>query len=469
MARRYGTREPAASGWEHLERVIRRGTDTSLVRRFVTDVEERSSGEASTPTPPVDSPAAPTVEPQEEPSPQGEVPAAPVVPEPPARGVAALKWGSTPVAGAVAACAVLTVGLIAAGLPWGLAGFGVAALIAGWGSTTRRKAMRMMRTQTGTAPIMTGVAGAVVAALGLLWSPQSPAMAAAAYGVRAASIVTAVTGATLVIGSAWNADGKVWRRWQKAYTPPKKSTEPAATETPEQAPPPARPVSPVASPAAQTVKIFHRRETQQQATTVEDELKRAQQAASRGAKPFKNAFPHLPEDVAFHAIGAAAEKNVGEALERALPDDFEVAHDIRVMKHAAATHVSANIDHLVSGPTGMVMVDTKHWSGTLVGRGKTFDMLIGKTAKGRASMRKTRRKTPPTLRYEAGALTIPPLCIIVAVTGGEVEGGLVELDGHPPIVAVPANKVADYIKNLPTINNPPTLARVDKASPRACF
>lgn len=58
------------------------------------------------------------------------------------------------------------------------------------------------------------------------------------------------------------------------------------------------------------------------------------------------------------AIGGLAEMKTGEYLERGLPDDFEVIHDLGIIRDGS---VRANIDHLVLGRSSLVFVDTKEW------------------------------------------------------------------------------------------------------------
>ncbi len=58
------------------------------------------------------------------------------------------------------------------------------------------------------------------------------------------------------------------------------------------------------------------------------------------------------------AAGAEGERRVAEAL-AGLPDDFLVLHDRLLLPGVT----ESNIDHLVVGPTGLILVDAKNWSG----------------------------------------------------------------------------------------------------------
>src|SRR5699024_11439682 len=102
------------------------------------------------------------------------------------------------------------------------------------------------------------------------------------------------------------------------------------------------------------------------------------------------------------AVAAAAGERVGNLLERDLPDEFTVAHDLTVLKNG---RTSANIDHLVSGPTGVVVVDTKSWAGGTMLRADGTLSDIAKynsgdsdTADIRAELRNKSVKTLPYIR-----------------------------------------------------------------------
>src|SRR5699024_4722900 len=130
---------------------------------------------------------------------------------------------------------------------------------------------------------------------------------------------------------------------------------PAPPTMPPPAPPRPRPAAPKPTPkptprpAAPTAKqIAEARDKQ-----VRDVKAVARSSGYAGLSGYfgKN-FPH---NISRLAVGAAAEERVGNLLERDLPDEFTVAHDLTVLKNG---RTSANIDHLVSGPTGVVVVDT---------------------------------------------------------------------------------------------------------------
>jgi hypothetical protein len=58
-------------------------------------------------------------------------------------------------------------------------------------------------------------------------------------------------------------------------------------------------------------------------------------------------------DVVRWRRGAASEEAVGGALDELLADGYTVTHDLR-------QEFEGNVDHLVTGPTGVFMIETKH-------------------------------------------------------------------------------------------------------------
>jgi hypothetical protein len=58
--------------------------------------------------------------------------------------------------------------------------------------------------------------------------------------------------------------------------------------------------------------------------------------------------------------GAAGERRTARLLERLTRDGYVVFHDL-----AVPGNTSANVDHLVIGPTGVFVVDSKQWTGSV--------------------------------------------------------------------------------------------------------
>lgn len=178
---------------------------------------------------------------------------------------------------------------------------------------------------------------------------------------------------------------------------------------------------------------------------------KAEEAARRGGGPaVANEFPEMPQSVTRLATGAESEESVGLMLERKLGDDWEVAHNLAVMK---GRRVSANIDHLLSGPPGLVMVDTKGWSGELYLSGRTLTCDSSFTGS-----KKARAKAPSTCLYEAAAVRPRVALIILAVTRGTVRGGRINVprprsaseEGLPdiPVIAMEASAVPAFLESM---------------------
>jgi hypothetical protein len=66
--------------------------------------------------------------------------------------------------------------------------------------------------------------------------------------------------------------------------------------------------------------------------------------------------------------GAVGEALVGDVLDR-FPDDYRVIHDL--------TTSFGNIDHVVVGPSGAYVIDTKNWKGVVTADGKGGLLLNG--------------------------------------------------------------------------------------------
>ena len=147
----------------------------------------------------------------------------------------------------------------------------------------------------------------------------------------------------------------------------------------------------------------------------------------------------IPNEVRSWAYGALSEENVGGILNRMA--GYEVAHDLTI-RNKPNGPVTANIDHLVTGPNGTFMVDTKRWAGTLCARNGTFATVEG------GPQDEYRRKAPETLRYEASKVPGGVDLIIVAVDGrGTIQGGSIMLsEDGTPILAVKAEALTSTIR-----------------------
>lgn len=243
---------------------------------------------------------------------------------------------------------------------------------------------------------------------------------------------------------------------------------PAPPPMPPPAPPRPRPVAPKPTPrpAAPTAK---------QIAEARDKQVRDVKAVTRSSGYaglsgyFGKNFPH---NISRLAVGAAAEERVGLLLERELPDEFTVAHDLTVLKNG---RTSANIDHLVSGPTGVVVVDTKSWAGGTMLRADGTLSDIAKynsgdsdTAEIRAELR---NRAVETLLYIRGQITSARGAHIVIAVDGDVRGDALVVDtDEGPVHVVTAQLVSRYIaSSLPAARKTPDLGRVIEGTRNVCF
>jgi hypothetical protein len=122
--------------------------------------------------------------------------------------------------------------------------------------------------------------------------------------------------------------------------------------------------------------------------------------------------------------GAHGERHTARLLDRLTRDGFVVFHDL-----AVPGKTSANVDHLVIGPTGVFVVDSKQWTGE-----------VRQGADGLAWHNHYRLdRTLETVRWEAetvgrrlGTRVVALLC----VHGAHVHGGGLDAQG---VAIVPAH------------------------------
>jgi hypothetical protein len=122
-----------------------------------------------------------------------------------------------------------------------------------------------------------------------------------------------------------------------------------------------------------------------------------------------------------------------------------------ILQDLAIPRSQANIDHLVIGPGGVLVINTKHYRGSLWLDG------YGMIWHGRHLLVSTLRRT----RWEADqadeVLGIADIDVtaIVAVHGASVPWGQVGADG---VTVVPARRVPDLLQGLPPILGPERVA-----------
>jgi Nuclease-related domain len=121
--------------------------------------------------------------------------------------------------------------------------------------------------------------------------------------------------------------------------------------------------------------------------------------------------------------GAAGERRTARLLDRLTRDGFVVFHDL------AVPGSPANVDHLVIGPTGLFVIDSKQWTGS-----------VHQSADGLAWHNHYRLdRTVETVRWEAETLgrllgTCP--AALLCVHGAHVHGGGLDTQG---VAIVPAH------------------------------
>jgi hypothetical protein len=143
--------------------------------------------------------------------------------------------------------------------------------------------------------------------------------------------------------------------------------------------------------------------------------------------------------------GAEGERRTARILAPLERRGWAVLHDLAIAGSAA------NIDHLVIGPGGVVVIDTKQYRGRL--QLDSYGMLWH----GRHLLVSTLRKT----RWEADqadellGIADVDVAVIVAVHGASVPWGRLQADG---VTVVPARRVADLLVALPPILGPERVA-----------
>ncbi len=122
--------------------------------------------------------------------------------------------------------------------------------------------------------------------------------------------------------------------------------------------------------------------------------------------------------------GAQGERRTARLLDRLTRDGFVVFHDL-----AMPGNTSANVDHLVIGPTGVFVIDSKQWTGQ-----------VHQGADGLVWHNHYRLdRTVDTVRWEAetvGRLLGTRTAALVCVHGAHVHGGGLHAQG---VAIVPAH------------------------------
>ena len=148
-------------------------------------------------------------------------------------------------------------------------------------------------------------------------------------------------------------------------------------------------------------------------------------------------FKPSPDAVAWRQ-GAAGERRTARLLAPLERQGWAVLHDLAVPGSAA------NLDHLVIGPGGVFVIDSKQYRGRL-----QLDAL-GKLWHGRYPLAPTLRAASWEADQAAQVLPDPDMAVvpIVAVHGAQVPWGKVVTDGVP---VVSARRLPSLLRQLPAV------------------
>ncbi len=132
--------------------------------------------------------------------------------------------------------------------------------------------------------------------------------------------------------------------------------------------------------------------------------------------------------------GAAGEKKTAQLLIPLQRDGWTALHD------RAVPGSRANVDHLLIGPAGVLMVDSKNWAS----KKSALRVQNGALWYGRYDQTKTLRTAAWEAQQAARVLGVP-VSAIVAVHGAAVPGGVVMLEG---VTVVPVKRAVHLVRNL---------------------
>jgi hypothetical protein len=164
-------------------------------------------------------------------------------------------------------------------------------------------------------------------------------------------------------------------------------------------------------------------------------------------------FKPSPDAVAWRR-GAAGERRTAQLLGPLERHGWAVLHDL------AVPHSQANLDHLVIGPGGVFVIDSKQYRGRL-----QLDPS-GRLWHGRYPLAPTLQAVSFEADQAAVVLPDPGLAVvpIVAVHDAQVPWGKVVVDGVP---VVSARRLPSMLRQLPAVLGPERVAAlVDQARVR---
>jgi ElaB/YqjD/DUF883 family membrane-anchored ribosome-binding protein len=155
-------------------------------------------------------------------------------------------------------------------------------------------------------------------------------------------------------------------------------------------------------------------------------------------------FRPSPDAIAWRQ-GAAGEQRTARLLAALERQGWVVLHDL------AIPGSRANIDHLVIGPGGVFVIDSKHYRGRL-----QLDPS-GRLWHGRYPLAPTLRAVSFEADRAALVLTDPDVVVVpvVAVHGAQVPWGKVVVQGVP---VVPTRRLPSLLRDLPAVLGPERVA-----------
>ncbi|GAA4396087.1 hypothetical protein GCM10023088_78290 [Actinomadura verrucosospora] len=158
--------------------------------------------------------------------------------------------------------------------------------------------------------------------------------------------------------------------------------------------------------------------------------------------------------------GAKGERSTARYLRPLERHGYTVLHD-RNLDRPGDT---ANIDHLVIGPCGPVVVDSKNWHRNTMVRARRGRVIVGRTkgAKVIAATAMERRRVAQGLSADIGA----PVTAHAVLA---VHGARLPYWRRPEIEGIPllrAKQVRRWITGLPAVHDPATVARLAEAAAR---
>jgi hypothetical protein len=165
-------------------------------------------------------------------------------------------------------------------------------------------------------------------------------------------------------------------------------------------------------------------------------------------------FQPSPDAIAWQR-GAAGERRTARLLRHLERHGWAVLHDL------AVPGSRANLDHLVIGPSGVFVIDSKQYRGRL-----QLDSS-GRLWHGRYPLGPTLRAVSFEADQAARVLPDPGVVVvpIVAVHGAQVPWGKVVIDGVP---VVPAKRLPSMLRQLPAALGPEHVTAVANQA-RTCF